>query len=326
MKWIFQSAWKDLCLLYGIGLLMFTLSSCLPWTQEGYEVIPFIIFVLIDIGHQYTTGWRVLANRPSLQKYAVKTLLITMIAVWFWLYWRLPYFWHIWNYFTFYHYVRQSQGLYFWYGKINKHLDKTSGVLIFILMSIPFFAFHFRPDASTTGDFYARNLFLFPNSWIFEFLKKLWLLVFIFAALREARKFLNTPFQWNIFLSLLGPGTLTALCFFYGENYLAILSPLLIVHGLSYMFLVGISVRKIQPTWGSLSRIMALIFLTSFLAGIIDDWATDFSGFQNQSPSLAYLILTTLFSAPSFWHYIMDARIWKKIDPDADLIYSHESR
>jgi hypothetical protein len=91
------------------------------------------------------------------------------------------------------------------------------------------------------------------------------------------------------------------------------------------MGLVSISVNRVRPLWGSAVKLAVLIFITAFLAGFVDQWATDQYLAEANNRSLSFVIAAALISAPAFWHYILDAKLWKRGHADASLIYQNTS-
>ena len=193
------------------------------------------------------------------------------------------------------------------------------------LMLLPFALFHFR---GVPVHFLSRDtdIFSFPRPdlfvaglWIYGGMWTAWLGRQIFLASKKS-------FSAGNFLAVFCPGILYGYCFLLGNNVFQILFPLFLAHGISYMAVLGLSLRRLDASWEKLPKILFAVLGTALLGG----WASRFYGAHWVSFSDAYLsspmdgraaFLTGLYLVPLLCHYVFDGYIWKSGHADAKKIF-----
>jgi hypothetical protein len=102
-------------------------------------------------------------------------------------------------------------------------------------------------------------------------------------------------------------------CFLLSYDMLTSIFPLLIVHGVSYWFLVNrvVPQDKVAPVMPLWLKMLAIVLIF----GGLDFYLTQNEDHQNLSHWMVS-VAVGLTLGPSLWHYIVDAWLWKSQDPD----------
>lgn len=322
LRWIFGSSQKDFSFLLLPGFLALLLGHFFTFSGWLQVFFLFLVFGLIDSGHGYLSFFRVLGPRQelSMKLKAFLIMAILVVAVSFAHAYRVPYLSSLFIYFTFYHHVRQFEGLLRWYSKINQDNPKWRVRALWLMVLTLALVFHMRPEVFSVHDTLA--IISWPTS---QKIQNIILIVFLFTFLfwvsYELLLFLRNKKISVCALFLLPVILLHVGSFLLGHDMLTTIFPLLIVHGVSYWFLV----QKVLPPnkLASKKSLWTKMFLISLIFGLFDFYLTHEGDFQGLSPIIVSLVVG-LTAGPNLWHYIVDAWLWKSKDPDMKSYYSTE--
>lgn len=325
--WILDRGWRDIVFFYSFPLLF----CVLYWFEIPHGTLALILFylvvVLIDSGHVYTTIWRTYALREERTRY--KMYWIVPFAVFFgslaWLSSGLGYFWAMVLYFTYFHHLRQIQGVFKWYMKLNGRFRKMGVYLLYALMLVPFTYFHLREEVPL--QIYNHNdIFFFPSPDLRPWGLALIGLIWLFWLGWEATLFIRErKFEHNRFLSILVPAVIHIFCFVIAIRAEQVLFPLLALHGVTYMAIMAKSMQKLRSRFftGFFKSLLVVFALGATLStlealGVRDIINTDDSYIR--ATDWTEFLLLAVFVTPLLTHYILDAYIWKKGHPGFEKI------
>ena len=311
--WILNSPKLELSFIYIPGLLGIILAVLFPDLGNSSILYALLATSLIDSGHVYTTFWRTYLHKRELissKRYVVFPVL-SFLFFFIWNNSGIPGLWKFVIYSTLFHHVRQVYGLSKWYQSLNKRSDKLSDFFLYTLSILPIITYHFRPAAIVQNNT-MYDLFLFPNILIVRILTVSFfgfLLAWIFY---EIKLWKNGVKEINRLISVAYPTFIFSYCFFIGETLTQVLFPLLFIHGVSYMGIMGIALQRTQKVkFSSFSKTIFVIVFTASTFGICETWIE-----QNliEIPNTSFLnsLLIGIYLTPLFCHYYFDSVIWKK--------------
>ncbi len=311
--WIFNSPTLELGFIYIPGLLGITLGVLFPELGNTSFLYALLATSLIDSGHVYTTLWRTYFHKRELissKRYVIFPIL-SFLLFFVWNISSLPGLWKFVVYSTLFHHVRQVYGLSKWYQSLNKRSDKKSDFFLYALSILPIITYHFRPGAiaqyNTTYD-----LFLFPNIIIARVLMMLFFGILLGWIYYESSLWKNGVREINRVTSVAYPTFIFSYCFFIGETLTQVLFPLLFIHGISYMGIMGIALKRSQKLkFSSFSKGIFVVIFTATIFGIFETWIEqNLIDLSNQS--FLNSLLIGVYLTPLFCHYYFDSVIWKK--------------
>lgn len=325
-NWILGSLKKDLLVFYLPGFLTILISYVFAFPKEStyFLVFAWIAVGLFDTGHVYTTVWRTYLNPQELnrkKKYYILMPLAIFSFFFLWMYMKVPYLGAFIAYFTIYHNLRQFYGMNKWYQKINKAFDSVSDKFMYTLCIIPVVVAHFRTDLQWTTYYSDSDVFMYPSLFYKNIFTLVYLLVFAaWVAYEFIKAHKQSKWEFARILAVLFPILTYTYCFMFATTVTGILFPLVVSHGLSYIVLVGLSVKRINPA-KNYKLIGVYVFLTAvFFGGFELYLEEDF--FELYSNSLMMMSLTSLLLTPLYCHYIYDAFLWRGDHPEAKVIIS----
>jgi hypothetical protein len=298
-------------------------------SQDGLRIVaPCVLFILaahslpdgymgflmlavlypIDSGHAYATIFRSHLHQPRHE--ALKSTKIFVICFATLL---LGFFWHPANtelavlYFTAFHHIRQFQGIHVLYGKREGSQTSLSNWLLLFLTAIPVILFHFRPG-EIPSILWGIDLPRHPSSLVFWFGFWIWFVVFAVWLIRDLWRLGLAICRSNLLLSFYFPILLHCYCFFVSSNLITTLGPLLLVHGLTYLLLLGkVKAGKTPFYW---------ILAVAVSGGLLNLTFESRSGIPPGSWNATIAFLAAALLAPQLWHYIMDGLVWKRSNPE----------
>jgi hypothetical protein len=325
--WILDSKIKDLLLIIFPGLITYLAFILLNVSNfsTGSSLLALMVLIIIDTGHVYTTAWRTYFNKEEVLRTPLyKYVPIVIFGLFFtWHFAKIPYIWNFVFYATIFHYIRQSYGILKWYEKLNNSFHHFTGKVIYLSSIIPFAAMHFsenfNPQYYSDGDF-----FLYPSPHLFNLCVLLQALLFVYWIYNE---FKIKKIELNRILFILGNALM------YSTAFLGLLKPQLLLasfvmaHGLPYIYLMVVSLKKTQPRFNwSFTRLSTfmLVFALIFGAGeyFFEDLLLQVDNLYIENRDWAMSTLIALYLIPLFAHFTFDAIIWKKKHPDSRKIFN----
>ena len=183
-------------------------------------------------------------------------------------------------------------------------------------MLIPLVAWTYKPGA--TGGFYSPHDFLlFPNAQIYT--KLMWL-NFGVMSLWIRHETWNFRGDWNRILSIGFSSLLYTGAFFYGQNITQVLLPLVLSHGITYLALTSLSLKRTRPKYFSAAfKSVGVVALTALIFGALHRVAQ--SSLHGPQGSWLEAGLVTLYMIPLFSHFLYDLMLWKETHWEARLVY-----
>jgi hypothetical protein len=321
--WILGSFKRDLSIFHFSGI--FALLFYLIFKENLLFVViwSFVFFQIVDVGHNYITFWRTLFKKVDDPDSKFYWLILggSFLLISIWLLLEIPYYWTFALYFIVWHHIRQLYGINRWYQRLNNRFCKFSNHFLYLLTFGPFITFHFRkfppnPDLN-------RQLFTLQNETIFHIGVILCFLILIFWILHEIKLYRSGIHELNRFLSLAVPISLHFYCFLFSKTYLSIFFPLLTIHGLSYMAIMGKSLNILNPK-KSLGYFMALVSLSLIAFGICDylydDLVIKKLMLNGYPKNYLFTLLIALTGTASLFHCIADGILWTRNNPEAKKI------
>lgn len=328
MNWIFGDYKKDFLWLSLPAVLAVIFAHAFLPAQSSMKflVFAFVAKGLLDSGHVYTTVWRTYFHKPERERLALYYYLPVALFVMFfsWIYFEWPLLGAVIIYVTLFHNMRQFLGISKWYQKLNSQYDRWSNYFLYALCILPFAVYHFR-HLPRTGDMYysGETAFFYPNYTLENYASRIyWLHVFAWLV-HEGISFRKQQ-EWNRLTSVAVPAVVYGTSFLLTSNEAAVIFPLVISHGASYLALNALAMERTQLIrWGKYSLAVGAVFGTALFFGSLEFIFDDFKGDDSSTltAGISALILT-----PLFCHYIYDAFLWKRSHPESSLIYANTLR
>ncbi len=326
---ILGSLRRDLGFLVLPGLLGITVGRF--FSDEAFWATAYLFFVtaVVDSGHVYTTLLRTYLN-PGERRHWIYWIVPPLVALFFtcWFFFRIPGVWSFVVYATAFHHIRQFYGVTRWCQKANGRLCLPTGRYLYALTVIPLVLYHFRPGAK--GQFYSDNdLFLYPQLTLFQGGVLLYGVVVLSWLIFEWGLYRRSK-RWEMtrFLSVAGPAALYALAFFFGENAVQILLPLMLAHGIGYFGMMALSLNRTlprrYPTWPlALGAVCMVALVLGAFAGWVEKDAVDFeTNYFLRQWEWRESLIQGLYLVPLFTHFILDAFIWRGKHREAKAIFA----
>lgn len=322
--WIWSNSRQDFQWLYLPGLLAIAASFFLT---ESSSSIAFLVFAFIakeflDSGHVYTTLWRTYLN-PS-ERYRTRVYIfapLLIFSVFFaWAYSGMAYLGTFVVYATIFHNVRQFYGISKWYQKLNGVFRVDSDRLFSALCFLPFFIAHFRTGEIWNSFSSGGGALRWPNELLYQ--RLLWgYLAIILIWIGYEVSIMRRHREWNRLLSVAFPAAVYGFCFLHGRTMTEVLFPLVVSHGVAYIGLVSLSLKRTQRFPSLAQWTIILVFLTALVFGLLE------SVFERQlnSSSPVFAALVALYLTPLFCHYWFDAFLWRSQHPESAQIYGPRS-
>lgn len=329
--WILGSKSKDIFFFYALAIGL----SSIYWfsTPKGFLATALFLFIVVfvDAAHVYSTFWRTYAlkeERTASRAYWLVPALVFLSTL-IWAVLKVPYLWAMVVYFTYFHHLRQIQGISKWYMKINQRFRPEMIKVLYALLLIPFATFHFN-DVIPLALYNQNDLFFLNRPEWLHYGKILSLLTWaLWIGLEIKVYFQVKKVEVNRILSMLVPAAIHIKCFLYPVTAEGVIFPLLLLHGLTYFAVMSLSLQKLRPQrFSSFSK--SLIFVVGL--GAIFASFESFGLVEYTILNDEYLrndffndkILIAIFITPTLTHYILDGLIWKKGHPGFEKILSNK--
>lgn len=324
LSWIFGNFQKDILLIY-VPTIVALLIPIFSMSSSNLQVIyAFLVLALIDSGHGYISVFRFQGNnRPKEEKRNALTLFLAIFAaISFGQYIGIPYMFTAFIYFTIYHHIKQYFGLQKWYEKINQVEWKLRSLFLWGLTVTPAIIFHLRPEVQTIRNelslfSFSDYEFLLPGiRMAYYFAISIWLAFELRVLMRNKR---NLP----VFLLMLQIVVAHLLCFNFGNSLQEAVFPLLVAHGFTYFALINMANTKVIHL--SLKKSIVLLAIVAVAFGGLDFLVSDLIEAEPFSSTVLNILMALAVGftlTPNVWHYIVDASLWKRSDPDMKTIIS----
>jgi len=325
--WISGNRNIDILVFHLSGLIGLVFFILIGQNNLSFILYGFLITQFLDAGHNYITAWRTFILRVNLWERINYFLLFLFcfLIILLWVYLKIPEFWTFFLYFTFLHHIRQYYGICRWYQKLNNRHCNISNFFLYSLTIFPFILFHFRNLPEITN--YSKiSLFQFPSQNIFFGGLLIYALIFLAWVFHEIKLFKNGNWEINRFLSIFMPGLLHFICFIICQDFLQIIFPLFLVHGLSYIFVMGITLEKLE---NKKFPFLAIVFISSLIFGSADYLYRFFVLHENYNylvfGNSFNFILLAIITTPALFHYFADGLLWTGKNKDMKVVFSRET-
>ncbi len=318
--WILGKSYLDLLFILLPGLFGLLVIKIFPETNAlpfGVAILFFIVKSLIDSGHVYATLWRTLFSKEELlssKRYLLTPVILT-IVIFLWTILQIPYFQFTLFLTVIWHNVRQYYGIQKWYQKINQRKSRYPDLFFNLLVWIPIVLAPLNlsnyPDNKFPPTIFTVGIYLYGvvvASWIF----------YEILLLQKGINEINRVLAMAIPIFLIA---LTCLDKFLNPI------PFLLAHGVPYIAIMTLSMKKIRPTqFNSLAKSLFLILIVVIIFGTIHgqwykivDYSSLFSTDELTSPLKTFILRIPLI--PLLCHYYWDGFIWTQKHREAKLIY-----
>jgi hypothetical protein len=303
-----------------IFLIAFSIPNFL-----NFPFITFFVFIILDIGHAYSTLLRTYLqkNKPNDKPVLIPTLFF--FGAFLYCYLGLPNFWTCIIYFTFFHHMRQNYGVFRWYAYLDKYKNKWDEISIQLLAIVPFIIFHMR-DITYIPLYHHSELINLSNGSNFNYFFFFYTLYFFYSTIRILKKLLNREISEGTSISFIYPSALNYICFMFFENSFQVFMPLLVLHSTTYLSLINKSARILEgqkynqgKTW---LKIVLIITIFSIGEQMLTDTFHIFSDSTSFRGKLVISLIASISVFPNLMHYYLDAKIWKKDNADFKKIIS----
>ncbi|CAH0994619.1 hypothetical protein EMA8858_00730 [Emticicia aquatica] len=314
-----------------IFLLFFFPENWL-WSNEMPNWAWFVLVLLIDVSHVYSSLYRTYFDKKALQKHAKLFILTPLFVVLIAgsvhlisneLFWRLA------AYLAVFHFIRQQYGFLKLYTR-SEGIQKVDIWMIYISTVFPVLYWHFSEPRNFVW-FTANDFYFFPNQTIAESLKYIiWLLTGIYYVYVLIDFIKNRTLNLPKMLLILS----TQLTWYFGIVYfngdMAFTMLNVVAHGIPYMALVYATEQKkkdkksgfwklLFSNFGALIFVGILFLLAYFEEGfwnglVWHEYDEYFSFFPtiDLTDNLWLSITIAILSMPQLTHYILDGYIWKR--------------
>jgi hypothetical protein len=325
--WIFGKPLWDALLIFAPGLVGLALSASLPAVALRSGFYAFLALGFTDSGHVYSTVWRTWLNpaerRSSPRYWQVPLFFFMLILLWYKL--NLPYMWAFVVYYNIYHHVKQFYGILRWYEKLNGRRCRVSHLFFNVLTWGPLLLYHFRPGA--LGVYYVeREMFLWPQAGIFAWGVKFYLGVLVAWLGFELSLWKRGVREQNRAFAIGLPAVIYSMCLLVFDRRETSLFPLLFAHGMTYLGILSLSLRRTRPTlFPSALKVAFVVLATAFFLGGFEDWFAENVVHFNAHEAWVSWAQAAAMSAvltPPLCHFVFDAYIWRGDHREAAAVYA----
>jgi hypothetical protein len=326
----------DLLFILVPSFFAVALLTCFPeswlWSNEMPSWTWFVLVLMIDVSHVYSSLYRTYFDKIALQKH--RNLLI-FTPLWVGLlaggihFFSTTFFWTLAAYLAVFHFIRQQYGFLKLYTRAEG-VKQQDIFMVYDVTIFPILHWHLSPPRNFTW-FTVEDFFFIENQVLANYLKYVyWLGVFVYYSLEIKAfiktKYLNLPKTLLIFSTMLT--WYLGIVHFNGDVAFTMLN--VVAHGVPYMALVYASEQKKPHKTQGLWRLLFSNYGIVFFLGILFAFAYIEEGFWNglvwheydelfmlfPSINLTSNIMTSivvaLLSLPQLTHYVLDGYIWKR--------------
>jgi hypothetical protein len=324
VNWIFGNYKKDFLWLHIPGIIAVVISQGFLPARTSFEFLLFAFVAkgFLDSGHVYTTVWRTYFHKTERQRLALYIYLPWLLFFMFfcWVYFDLPLLGVTIIYVTLFHNVRQFLGISKWYQKLNSRYDRISNFFLYANCILPIVVYHFR-HLPGRGDLYYSGEMAFFHP---DFTLEAWTTTIYFLNIAAWIAFETISLcrrEWNRLSSVALPTLIYGTSFMLTSNEAAVIFPLVVSHGTSYLALNSMALTRTQKARFSKSAFaVGTVAVTALIFGATEFLFDDYVG---DGSTVLTALVSALFLAPLFCHYIFDAFLWKRSHPESSLIYAN---
>ncbi len=283
----------------------------------------FIALILCDNGHVILTGLRLFrGERPRSEKIKFGLITLSFILVTgLWLYFRIPYLWSIFVYFTVFHHLRQNVGVLKWFQR-SETKNPLEVYFCYVSFFAPFLVLHLRTDINLQLIISGLLPFVvFPGE-VVDLLRMgvvtglLLFLSLIFIRLEVTQR------QGYRLMYLASLAVLNSATMMFGQTFYQIYLPLIFCHGFSYFLLMSHALTKTRKY--QMQQAFIVVFLVALLYGVVDWYlqGDDLAGYQNRVLSVPIIVGAAISMGINMAHYYIDGLIWKRGDSEYKAVFS----
>jgi hypothetical protein len=319
---ILGSLRSDVLFFYGLSfILLLGMMTTSLWENS---LITLGVLVLLDMGHAYATLFRTYFRKKEFKRskiyiYAPVFFLVLMCA---WAYSGLPFFWRFMLYATFIHHVRQNFGLYMWYSKLEGVRPRYEKLHIHLMALIPFILFHFR-GTEYEALYHFSEFIPGEASPYIRILIGGYTIYFFYNMVSMFLRMTRKEVGSGLALSFIYPACLNYVCFLMLNHSYQVYMPLLAFHAVSYLALMSHSMDKLHEGKTPLIKIWGLLMTIVIFFVSIEYFITDYFevfSIPTQSGNFKLSLVMALAVLPNLMHFFLDSVIWKKENPDFQMI------
>lgn len=320
---IFKTQWQNNFILL-LPLLGLALSFSPFLEASSFSVLYFFIAVVIcDNGHIFLTNLRLFTKqrpRKDKLKFAFITILSVAIAA-LWMYFKVPYLWSFFIYFTAFHHLKQNVGILKWFQK-SEGADKFEIFLCYFVFAAPLLILHLRTDIHP--DLIVSGILPFQmfSAETVSLLRSLVIILILGGLLSLFWRQKNHRQPRYALRYLTSVALLNGITLMFGQNFYQIYLPLVLCHGLSYFLLISHAIGKSQDR--PQKTVIPLVLTVAILYGIMDWYLQDeqLTHYQSIETSLPVLLGVALTVGLNMAHYYIDGLIWKRGDSEYQKVMS----
>lgn len=319
---ILGSLKSDVLLFYGLSTIL--LAGLVTTSLWEHSFITLGVLVLLDMGHAYATLFRTYFREQEYKrsKVYIYSPIIIFLMMGTWAYMGFPFFWRFMLYATFMHHVRQNYGLYVWYSKLEGFKPSNEKIHIHLMAIIPFILFHFR-NTEYQALYHASEFFPGEEGPYLKLFIALYTIYFFFNMIRVYVKLVRKEIGKGLALSYIYPACLNYVCFLTLKHSYQVYMPLLAFHAVSYLALMSHSMDKLHGGKISMSKIWGLLMTIVVIFVSIEYFITDYFdvfSIPQQVGNFKLSLVMAFAVLPNLMHFFLDSVIWKKDNPDFQLI------
>ncbi len=328
-NWILENSVLDFLLILLPGWIGVVLAWNFPENSLWMAAYAFFAVVFVDTGHTYTTWWRTIFRKEERQTHVTYWLtpLLIVIVVFAWIKLKIPYLWSVVVYNAIFHQIRQYYGVVRWYQKLNGRFCRISNRFLYTLLVMPFVLFHFR-GIDWIILYSQDELFLYPSQMLFRWGVPVYLITIAAWIVFELSLIRKGIYELNRFLAMLVPISIYGIGFTLGDTLAEVLFPILLAHGIPYIAIMDISLRRLNPhIFKTFATVFGLLVFTAVIFSVFEDFTISFLTTLNQAyrykeTTSTQAFLTGVVLTPLFCHFVWDAYIWKGTHHEARTVYS----
>lgn len=318
---ILGSTQKDFISFYVPAAFVALVMYFTSFSTHTYLTLSVLIF--LDTGHTYSTLFRTYFRKAERQRSRLYFWLPPIVFILLFIYsiLGLPYLWRLVAYLTYFHHIRQNYGVFKWYCyNEKKQLNEERN--IYLMGFVPFILFHLR-DIDYIPIYHQSEYAFYEFKSIYSYILIPYSIYFIYLNLRFLNRFMKNEISIGLTAAYMFPAILNFLCFLIMNNSMKAFIPLLTMHATTYVSIIGLSTGKMNKNLKPSIQWICILSVM-LICSISETWMSDYFNisqhylaFENNY-ILSLIIACTLL--PNMLHYIYDAFLWKRTNPDFQLI------
>lgn len=308
-NWILGTPQKEFSFFYFPALFAILLTTLFPSWSDSSIHFAFIATALVDSGHVYTTFWRWGDKALSAMSYPLTVLIVFLSISTLYFLGVRQLLWSGVVYLTVFHHIRQVYGFSRWYERLNQRYDRLTSLKVYLLAIIPFVAFHFRD--LNLNYYSSADLMMYPHADYFRWALRGYLAVIAAIGMHEIYLWRSGIQELNRVFYFCLIATTYGYSFFLGDSLAQVLFPLLFVHGVAYLAVMGEHIARERLL--KLRKALLLIGLTSLIFGTAESlFEHKMDQIMSELSEVSSALLIGGYLTPLISHYVFDAFLWRR--------------